>query len=65
MKKTTKGSVDLRKKTADQKKGQMLRVRVTADQRRILITAAQKAGLDVSSWLRAVAIERARELGVE
>lgn len=65
MKKKTKGTVDLRKKAAGQKKELMLRVRVTEDQRRILIEAAQKAGLDVSSWLRAVAIERARELGVE
>jgi uncharacterized protein (DUF1778 family) len=54
-----------RRKDEDERKELLLRVRVTVDQKRILTTAARKAGLDVSSWLRAVGIERARELGVE
>lgn len=54
-----------RRKPEGERKGFTLQVRVNEDQRRILTTAAHKAGLDVSSWLRACGIEKARELGVE
>jgi uncharacterized protein (DUF1778 family) len=53
-----------RRKPEDERKEFLLRVRVTSAQKDILQSAADKAGLDVSSWLRAVGIERARELGV-
>lgn len=54
-----------RRKAEEERKELLLRVRVTSDQKRILASAAEKAGLDVSSWLRAVGIERARQLGIE
>jgi uncharacterized protein (DUF1778 family) len=54
-----------RRKPEDDRKDLLLRVRVTAAQKQILTKAAERAGLDVSSWLRAVGIERARELGVD
>jgi uncharacterized protein (DUF1778 family) len=37
----------------------MLRIRMTEEQRTILEAAALKAGLDVSSWVRAVALAAA------
>lgn len=54
-----------RRKADEDRKGLMLRVRVTAEQKRVLTAAAEKSGLDVSSWLRSLGVERARALGVE
>lgn len=54
-----------RRKSEGERKELLLRVRVTAEQKRVLTSAAEIAGLDVSSWLRAVGIERARALGVK
>lgn len=54
-----------RRKPEEERKEQLLRVRVTAEQKRVLTTAAEKDALDVSSWLRNLGIARARELGVE
>jgi uncharacterized protein (DUF1778 family) len=55
----------VRRKPDDARKGLMLRVRVTAEQKRLLTAAAEKSGLDVSSWLRTLGIERARAIGVD
>lgn len=51
-------------KSPGDRKGHAIRVLLTEDQKRILTAAAVKQGLDVSSWLRSVGIERAQELGV-
>jgi uncharacterized protein (DUF1778 family) len=51
-----------RRKPDEERKGLMLRVRITADQRRILQAAADADGLDLSSWLRHLGLKRAREL---
>jgi uncharacterized protein (DUF1778 family) len=46
---------------------EVIRIRVTAEQKRLLIEAAERDGLDVSAWLRllglrtAVGERRARE----
>jgi uncharacterized protein (DUF1778 family) len=53
-----------RRKPDDVRKEDSIRLRCTAEQKRILMEAAEKAGLDVSSWLRMIGIERARELGI-
>jgi len=61
----TKKPEKKRRKSEDERKELLIRVRVTVEQKRVLTNAAEKAGLDVSSWLRAVGIERARDLGIE
>lgn len=61
----TKKTEKKRRKAVEERKELLIRVRVTPDQKRVLTTAAEKAGLDVSSWLRAIGIERARDLGVD
>ena len=61
----TKKTEKKRRKAVEERKELLIRVRVTPDQKRVLTTAADKAGLDVSSWLRAIGIERARDLGVD
>ena len=48
-----------RRKPKTQRKEQMIRVRVTDEQKRILSACAEKAGLDVSAWLRAVGLREA------
>ncbi len=54
-----------RRKAEDDRKQLLVRVRVTAEQKRIFTAAAEQAGLDLSSWLRAIGMERARALGVK
>ena len=39
-------------------------VRVTPAQKEVLTAAAHRAGLDVSSWLRALGMERAAAMGI-
>jgi uncharacterized protein (DUF1778 family) len=46
-------------KSPDKLKGDMVRVRVTAEQKRALTEAADRAGLDVSNWLRQLALRAA------
>jgi uncharacterized protein (DUF1778 family) len=43
----------------------LTQIRVSEQQKRILAEAAAKAGLEVSSWLRALALNEARRLGVK
>ena len=45
------------RKAKDQRKDYDIRIRVTADQKRILTEAAKKAGLDLSPWLRSIAVQ--------
>lgn len=47
-------------KGADERKGELIRVRVTSEQKDILSAAAERAGLDVSSWLRAIGLREAQ-----
>lgn len=49
-----------RRKPKAQRKEQMIRVRVTEEQKRALSERAQREGLDVSAWLRALGL---REVG--
>jgi SOS-response transcriptional repressor LexA len=48
---------------ADERKGELIRVRVTNEQKDILSAAAERAGLDVSSWLRAIGLREAQRIG--
>ena len=48
------------KKGPAEKKEAPLKVRLTDEQRKLLQAAADLAGLDVSSWIRMVALEEAR-----
>jgi uncharacterized protein (DUF1778 family) len=43
------------------KKTEMLRIRVTPEQKRVLTEAAERTGLDVSAWLRVLGLREARE----
>ena len=38
-----------------------VRMRVTAEQRRLMAEAAQLTGLDLSAWLRTLAVQEARK----
>ena len=49
-----------RKPVADLKED-LIQIRVTAAQRRLLKEAADRAGLDLSSWLRMVGLRAATE----
>lgn len=51
-----------RRKPKAQRKEDLVRVRVTAEQKRALTVAADRAGLDVSSWLRAVGLAEAKRV---
>jgi uncharacterized protein (DUF1778 family) len=53
------------RKTVVVSKRLFVQIRVTAEQKLILAEAAAKAGLEVSSWLRALALSEARRLGVK
>ena len=44
------------KKPKTERKEETLRIRVTADQKRAVVRAATAAGLDVSTWLRILAL---------
>ena len=43
----------------------LVQIRVSPIQKRILVDAAAVAGLELSSWLRALAIKEAHRLGVK
>lgn len=49
-----------RKPASDRKEGS-IRIRVTDAQRRQFREAASRAGLDVSAWLRSIAVKAARD----
>ena len=50
-----------RRKTKNERKEEVIRLRVTGDQKRALTTAAQHAGLELSAWLRSVGLREARK----
>jgi len=56
---------DRPKKAKTDRKVVMLRIRVTADQKRLFEATAQNAGLDLSGWMRTIAIREARRQGVD
>jgi len=45
-----------RRKPKALRKEDMIRIRVTAEQKRVLAEAAEQAGLDVSTWLRVLGL---------
>lgn len=51
-----------RTKAAD-RKDDAIRVRVTADQKRLFAEASEREGLDVSVWLRMLGIREATKTG--
>ncbi|HZL17175.1 MAG TPA: DUF1778 domain-containing protein [Polyangia bacterium] len=48
------------KKQKAERKDQVVQVRVTDEQKKLLETAADAAGADLSTWIRMVALEKAR-----
>jgi len=58
---TAEGEPTADDKKPSKRKGLVLPVRVTIEQRKLLAEAAEKAGLDISSWLRSIGLERARK----
>ena len=44
------------------RKDEILRVRITAEQKRALIAAAERDGLELSAWLRQLALRAAGAL---
>ncbi len=47
------------RKTKDRRKEDVIRIRVTADQKAALVAAAERTGLDVSAWLRSLGLRAA------
>jgi uncharacterized protein (DUF1778 family) len=50
-----------RRKATDDRKEESVRIRLTAEQKELFTEAATKAGLDVSGWLRMIAIREAKK----
>ena len=48
-----------RRKPKAQRKEATIQIRCSADQKRVLAEAADRAGLDVSSWLRTLGLREA------
>lgn len=48
-----------RRKPASDRKDDFIKVRMTTDQKARLIAAANRAGMDVSTWLRALGLRAA------
>lgn len=48
------------RKPKAQRKGELLRIRLTADQKRLFTETASQVGLDLSNWLRTVALREAK-----
>lgn len=48
------------KKTEKDRKDEVIRVRVTTDQKAMLTAAAERAGYDVSTWLRGLGVREAQ-----
>lgn len=48
-----------RRKLEELRKDEIVKVRVTAEQKRLFADAAERAGLDVSGWLRSLGIREA------
>ena len=52
-----------RRKTQAERKEDMIKVMVTSAQKRLFTEAAKGAGLDLSNWLRSIAIREAKKVG--
>jgi hypothetical protein len=50
-----------RRKPARERKEELIPIRVTSEQRQRLKEAADRAGLDLSSWLRMVGLKAAND----
>jgi uncharacterized protein (DUF1778 family) len=48
-----------RRKPRQHRKEQLVQIRVTAEQKRIMTEAAERVGLDLSSWLRQLGLKAA------
>ena len=51
-----------RRKALDDRKEDLIQIRVTAEQRQKLKEAAERRGLDLSSWLRMIGLAAATEV---
>jgi len=56
--------VGMRRKPEIERKEEMVRVRMTAEQKALFTKAAQEMGLDLSGWLRYVALKEAKSAGL-
>jgi uncharacterized protein (DUF1778 family) len=54
-----------RKIEVEEQKVQAVQMRVSPDEKQVLMKAAAKAGIGLSTWLRALALKEARRLGVK
>lgn len=52
-------------KESGEKKSVIVAVRLTSEQRRALQAAADRVGVDLSSWLRMLGLEAARAVGIK
>jgi len=52
-----------RRKPASERREDIIRIRVTASQKKRLAQAAKAAGLDLSAWIRAIALRAAEAVG--
>lgn len=52
-----------RRKTQAERKEDMIKVMVTSEQKRLFTEAATAAGLDLSNWLRTIALREAKVSG--
>jgi len=50
-----------RRKPIRELKQDLIQIRVTAEQRRVLKQAADRAGLDLSSWMRMIGLKAAAD----
>ena len=51
----------VRRKTKAERKEEMVRLRVTVDQKRTMVAAAERAGIELSAWLRLIGLREARK----
>ena len=49
------------RKPKGQRKELTIRLRVTSEQRRLMLEAAEQTGLDLSAWLRTLGVREARK----
>jgi len=50
-----------RRKPKSQRKEELVRIRLTSEQKEMFVNGAAAAGLDVSSWLRTLGIQAIRQ----
>lgn len=52
----------MNKKAKKDRKEEVIRLRVTAEQKALMTEAAKKLGLDISAWLRTLGVQQARHI---